>query len=165
MAENRGGMETVFHDVRPVELKLWLAINNRFFELFKGDGGIDQRTWSKAVEEEEASYRVGRYSRLPSNDLLHVIEGLRRGDMLPAIYFIFSRRGCREALQRCSYHELDLTTAAEKEAIVPAQQRRHTDSRPGHRAREDPKPRTPRSLSGNSSVSTSSNSGTGRTTS
>src|SRR2546426_10010491 len=37
--------------------------------------------------------------------------------MLPAIYFIFSRRGCREALQRCAYHEIDLTTAAEKEAI------------------------------------------------
>jgi ATP-dependent RNA helicase HelY len=117
MAENRGGMETVFHDVRPVELKLWLAINNRFLPLFKGDGGIDQRTWSKAAEEEEASYRVGRYSRLPSNDLLHVIEELKRGDMLPSIYFIFSRRGCREALQRCAYHELDLTTAAEKEAI------------------------------------------------
>ena len=117
MTENRGGMETVFHDVRPVELKLWLAINNRFLPLFKGDGAIEQRTWSKAAEEEEASYRVGRYSRLPSNDLLHVIEELRRGDMLPAIYFIFSRRGCREALQRCSYHELDLTSAAEKEAI------------------------------------------------
>jgi len=117
MAENRGGMETVFHDVRPVELKLWLAINNRLLPLFKGDGGIDQRTWTKAAGEEEASYRVGRYTRLPSNDLLHVIEELRRGDMLPAIYFIFSRRGCREALQRCSYHEIDLTTAAEKEAI------------------------------------------------
>ncbi len=117
MAENRGGMETVFHDVRPVDLKLWLAINNRFLPLFKGDGAIDQRTWSKAAEEEEASYRVGGYSRLPSNDLFHVIEELRRGDMLPAIYFIFSRRGCREALQRCAYHELDLTTAAEKEAI------------------------------------------------
>jgi len=48
---------------------------------------------------------------------LHVIEELKRGDMLPSIYFIFSRRGCREALQRCSYHEIDLTTAAEKEAI------------------------------------------------
>ena len=117
MAENRGGMETVFHDVRPVELKLWLAINNRFLPLFKGDGAIDQRTWSKAAEEEEASYRVGGYSKLPSNDLLHVIEELRRGDMLPAIYFIFSRRGCREALQRCSYHDIDLTTAAEKEEI------------------------------------------------
>src|SRR2546421_961723 len=117
MAENRGGMETVFHDVRPVELKMWLAINNRLYPLFKGDGGIDQRTWSKAAQEEEASYRIGGYRGLPSNDLLHVIEELRRFDMLPAIYFIFSRRGCREALQRCAYHELDLTTAAEKEAI------------------------------------------------
>ncbi|HEX9561286.1 MAG TPA: DEAD/DEAH box helicase [Candidatus Dormibacteraeota bacterium] len=117
MAENRGGMETVFHDVRPVELKMWLSINNRFLTLFKEGGGIDQRTWSKAAEEEEASYRVGRFSRLPSNDLLKVIEELRRLDILPSIYFIFSRRGCREALQRCSYHELDLTTAEEKEAI------------------------------------------------
>jgi len=117
MAENRGGMETVFHDVRPVELKMWLAINNRLYPLFKGDGGIDQRTWSKAAQEEGASYRIGGYRGLPSNDLLHVIEELRRFDMLPAIYFIFSRRGCREALQRCAYHEIDLTTAAEKEAI------------------------------------------------
>jgi len=117
MAENRGGMETVFHNVRPVELKMWLSIHNRFLTLFKEDGGIDQRTWSKGTEEEEASYRVGRFSRLPSNDLLKVIEELRRLDILPSIYFIFSRRGCREALQRCSYHELDLTTAEEKEAI------------------------------------------------
>jgi len=117
MAENRGGMETVFHDVRPVELKMWLAINSRFLPLFKTDGGIDQRTWSKAAQEEEASYRVGHFRGLPSNDLLHVIPELRALDMLPAIYFIFSRRGCREALQRCSYHEIDLTTADEKEAI------------------------------------------------
>ncbi|HKW59343.1 MAG TPA: DEAD/DEAH box helicase [Candidatus Dormibacteraeota bacterium] len=117
MAENRGGMETVFHDVRPVELKMWLAIHNRLYPLFKADGGIDQRTWSRAAQEEEASYRIGGYRGLPSNDLLHVIEQLRGTEMLPAIYFIFSRRGCREALQRCAYHELDLTTAAEKEAI------------------------------------------------
>src|SRR5438034_1275037 len=96
---------------------MWLAINNRFYPLFKSDGGIDQRTWSKAAQEEEASYRIGGYRGLPSNDLLHVIEQLRGLEMLPAIYFIFSRRGCREALQRCAYHELDLTTAAEKEAI------------------------------------------------
>ena len=117
MAENRGGMETVFHDVRPVELKMWLAINNRFSPLFKEDGGIDQRTWGRAAQEEEASYRIGGYRGLPSNDLLHVVEQLRGMDMLPAIYFIFSRRGCREALQRCAYHELDLTTDAEKQQI------------------------------------------------
>jgi ATP-dependent RNA helicase HelY len=117
MAENRGGMETVFHDVRPVELKMWLAINNRFLPLFNAAAGIDQRTWGRAAQEEEASYRVGRYRNLPSNDLLHVIDELKGLDMLPAIYFIFSRRGCREALQRCAVHEFDLTTAEEKEAI------------------------------------------------
>jgi ATP-dependent RNA helicase HelY len=117
MAKNRGGMETVFHDVRPVELKMWLAIQNRFYPLFNSDGGIDQRTWGKAAQEEEASYRIGGYRGLPSNDMLHVVEQLRGMDMLPAIYFIFSRRGCREALQRCAYHELDLTTAGEKEQI------------------------------------------------
>src|SRR5438094_858934 len=109
MAENRGGMETVFHNVRPVELKMWLAINNRFYPLFKTDGGIDQRTWSKAAQEEESSYRIGGYRGLPSNDLLHVIDQLRSLDMLPAIYFIFSRPGCREALQRCAYHGSELT--------------------------------------------------------
>src|SRR2546428_7157474 len=119
MAENRGGMEPVFHEVRPVELKMWLAINNRFYPLFKSDGGIDQRTWSKAAQEEEASYRIGGYPGLPSNDLLHVIEQLRGLEMLPATYFIFSRRGCREALHRCAYHEIDLTTAAAKEGIAP----------------------------------------------
>ena len=117
MAENRGGMATVFHDVRPVELKMWLAIHNQFLPLFKPDGGIDQRTWSKAAQEEEASYRIGGFRGLPSNDLLHVIEQLRNLEMLPAIYFIFSRRGCREALQRTAYHDLDLTTSAEKTEI------------------------------------------------
>ncbi len=117
MAENRGGMETVFHDVRPVELKMWLSIHNRFYPLFNAEGGIDQRTWTKGAQEEEASYRVGQYRRLPSNDLLHVVDELKRMDMLPAIYFIFSRRGCREALARCSFHELDLTTPQEKEEI------------------------------------------------
>ena len=117
MAENRGGMETVFHEKRPVELKMWLAIHNRFLPLFNKDGGIDQGTWSKGAQEEEASYRVGHYRKLPSNDLLHVVPELKRLDMLPAIYFIFSRRGCREALQRCALHEIDLTTPEEKEAI------------------------------------------------
>src|ERR671924_1270054 len=65
MAKNRGGMETVFHDVRPVELKMWLALHNRLLPLFKEDGGIDQRTWTQAAHEEEASYHMGGYKRLP----------------------------------------------------------------------------------------------------
>jgi ATP-dependent RNA helicase HelY len=126
MSENRGPIGTVFTDKRPVELKLWLAMQNRFFRLFSAEGQIDQKTWSRAAADEEASFRVNRYRSLPSNDLLGVISELERLEMLPAIYFIFSRRGCREALQRCSYHELDLTSEAEKSAIdkVAAERRR-----------------------------------------
>ena len=117
MSQNRGHIDTVYTDRRPVELRLWLSIKNRFLPLFGPDGQVDQRTWHEASGEEEAAYRVNRFRSLPSNDLLHVIAELERQRMLPAIYFIFSRRGCREALQRCSYHSLDLTSDAEKKAI------------------------------------------------
>src|ERR1700716_539305 len=117
MSENRGPVATVFHEERPTELKLWLAMGNRFCQLVAEDGGIDQRTWQHAVQEEEAAYRVHNFRDLRSNDMLRVIGELERMEMVPAIYFIFSRRGCREALQRCSYHDFDLTTDAEKAEI------------------------------------------------
>jgi ATP-dependent RNA helicase HelY len=116
MSQNRGRIDTVYTDRRPVELRLWLSIQNRFHPLF-GPDGVDQQTWARASTEEEAAFRVNRFRSLPSNDLLHVVAELERLKMLPAIYFIFSRRGCREALQRCAYHSLDLTTDAEKAAI------------------------------------------------
>jgi len=117
MAENRGPVGTVFHGERPTELVMWLAMQNRFYRLFNAEGQIEARTYARASQEEEASYRVQQYRRLPSNDMLPVIEELVRQEMVPAIYFIFSRRGCREALQRCSFHELDLTTPDEKARI------------------------------------------------
>ena len=117
MSQNRGRIDTVYTDRRPVELRLWLSIQNRFQPLFGPDGGVDQQTWAKASTEEEAAYRVNRFRSLPSNDLLHVVAELERLKMLPAIYFIFSRRGCREALQRCAYHSLDLTTDGQKATI------------------------------------------------
>jgi ATP-dependent RNA helicase HelY len=117
MSENRGPVATVYHEERPTELRLWLAMRNRLLPLFGEEGGIDQQTWSRAVEEEEASFRVRGLRHLPSNDMLRVIGELRRLEMVPAIYFIFSRRGCREALQRCALHQLDLTTDREKRAI------------------------------------------------
>ncbi len=117
MSENRGPIATVYHAERPTELRLWLAMRNRFYPLFAADGAIEQRTWQAAVQEDEAAYRVQGFRHLPSNDMLAVIGELDRLEMLPAIYFIFSRRGCREALQRCSFHDFDLTTDAEKAEI------------------------------------------------
>src|ERR1700694_4564180 len=68
MSENRGPVATVFHEERPTELKLWLAMRNRFYQLFAEDGGIDQRTWQHAVQEDEAAYRVPNFPDSPSTD-------------------------------------------------------------------------------------------------
>src|SRR5581483_2852296 len=58
--------------------------------------------------------------RAPENDLLQVIKRLHRNEMLPAIYFIFSRKGCGEALSRCVTHGVRLTTDDERRAIEAA---------------------------------------------
>jgi ATP-dependent RNA helicase HelY len=117
MSGNRGPIATVFHEQRPTELRLWLAMRNQLYPLFGPDGNVNQQTWARAVEEDEASLRARGYRPLPANDLLRIIAALRDREMLPAIYFIFSRRGCREALQRCAFHRLDLTTETEKRSI------------------------------------------------
>ncbi|MHB8571464.1 MAG: DEAD/DEAH box helicase [Candidatus Dormibacteria bacterium] len=120
MSRHRGPIETVSVVERPVELRMWLALGSRFHPLFGPDGNMDHRTWQRAQTQDEAVRGMEHLRRLPDNDLLQVIESLSRQDMLPAIYFIFSRRGCREALQRAAQHGIDLTTDAEKALIEDA---------------------------------------------
>lgn len=116
----RGTIETVMRTERPVALEMWLALDNVLHPLFDPRGNADRRTLELAQAQtlDDPRWRYAR--RAPDNDLFHVIDELTRRRMLPAIYFIFSRRGCREALSRCDLHSLDLTDAAEKRAIDAA---------------------------------------------
>jgi ATP-dependent RNA helicase HelY len=123
MTEQRGDVATVVVHQRPVELKLWLALRNQFLPLLDPDGRPVRDTWARAQADTVAEYRLARLRGTPENDLLAVVERLRERDFVPAIYFIFSRRGCREALVRCGEHGLDLTSPEEKariEAFVEA---------------------------------------------
>ena len=113
----RGSIGTVVRVERPVPLELWLSISNHLEPLFDERGRVARRTLDMAQNESMHEARFRYMRRAPDNDLFRVIEELRRRAMLPAIYFIFSRRGCAEALSRCSLHGLDLTDAREKEAI------------------------------------------------
>ncbi|MBJ7607670.1 MAG: DEAD/DEAH box helicase, partial [Candidatus Dormibacteraeota bacterium] len=124
MAENRGPIATVYHAERPTELRLWLSMRNVFRSLFDTHGKVNQDTWQRAQREDEAMSQAHGFRRLPANDMLKVVEQLDDQQMLPAIYFIFSRRGCREALQRCAYHGLDLTSDDEKARIERLTQQR-----------------------------------------
>ena len=116
----RGTVETVTRTERPVALELWLALDNVLHPLFDPRGSAARRTLELAQEQtlQDPRWRYAR--RAPDNDLLRVIDELTRRRMLPAIYFIFSRRGCREALARCELHELDLTDGTEKRALDAA---------------------------------------------
>jgi ATP-dependent RNA helicase HelY len=47
--------------------------------------------------------------------------------MLPAIYFIFSRRGCSEAVRQCLQSNVRLTSATERDVIVALATERTAD--------------------------------------
>jgi ATP-dependent RNA helicase HelY len=117
MAGLRGDIGTVVRTERPVPLELWLSITNRLEPLFDAGGKVSRRTLDMAQNESMHEARFRYMRRAPDNDLFRVIDELRLRSMLPAIYFIFSRRGCAEALSRCAVHGLDLTSRDEKEAI------------------------------------------------
>src|SRR5437588_1113112 len=120
MSLQRGDIATVSVTKRPVELRIWLAMRNEFYPLLDQQGGIPRETRQRAQAETATDYRLSQLRRPPENDLLPVVERLRSREFLPAIYFIFSRRGCREALARCAVHGFDLTTDAEKAQIDAA---------------------------------------------
>ena len=117
MSLQRGDIATVSVTERPVELRLWLAMRNELYPLLDEQGGIPRETRQRAQAETATDYRLRQLRRPPENDLLPVVERLARREFLPAIYFIFSRRGCREALARCAVHGFDLTSEAEKAQI------------------------------------------------
>ncbi|HYX83213.1 MAG TPA: DEAD/DEAH box helicase, partial [Gemmatimonadales bacterium] len=117
MSVQRGDVATVSVTKRPVELRLWLSVRNEFYPLLDEHGSIPRETRHAAQAEDSADFRLSQLRRPPENDLLPVVDRLRGREFVPAIYFIFSRRGCREALARCAGHGFDLTTPAEKAEI------------------------------------------------
>lgn len=118
MASHRGEMGVVAITQRPTELRLWLAMENELFPLFDERGNVMRSTWNRAQEEVASDRRFPRHRNLDSNNMSRVIAELVRQEMVPAIYFIFSRRGCEEALQRCAMRHVDLTSGSEKKKIA-----------------------------------------------
>ncbi|HEY6537439.1 MAG TPA: DEAD/DEAH box helicase [Candidatus Dormibacteraeota bacterium] len=116
MTERRGPMAVVVRQERPVELRTWLGIRNRLLPLLDPEGRLDRSTLERAQQERGGDRRLGgsRLAWASENDMLRILDQLAEHDMLPAIYFIFSRRGCREALARCSTHRVDFTSLEQK---------------------------------------------------
>ncbi|MHB8467249.1 MAG: DEAD/DEAH box helicase, partial [Acidimicrobiales bacterium] len=105
----RGAATSIIEERRPVELtNLYLAGDRRTRKLALLPMFAKQRPNPRAAELGKAFTP----RRVP------VVELLDAKGMLPAIYFVFSRAGCDEAVRTCRREGVRLTTEAEDAAIA-----------------------------------------------
>ncbi|WP_017327560.1 RNA helicase [Synechococcus sp. PCC 7336] len=101
-------------DYRPVPLEFSFVNSKGMFPLLEEkDGKIVGNSRLKTRRPQKLQRRD---QRPQGPDIARVVEHLRSRDMLPAIYFIFSRRGCDSAIATLGDADL-LTSATEREAL------------------------------------------------
>ena len=104
--------ECVYTDFRPVPLRFFYYDSSRPFDLLPlltPDGKLNSKI---RPERRDKNSRAKAKQRNTAKDVISV---LHKKDMLPAIYFTFSRKKCDEQMEKCCY--LDLITKGEAKEI------------------------------------------------
>ncbi|HET7476564.1 MAG TPA: DEAD/DEAH box helicase [Dermatophilaceae bacterium] len=120
----RGATAVVIEDRRPVELEHLYLVGDRSAErLHLLPTFVDGRPnpEAAALDSRAAGPPVHRgrprRSRLYTPRRAETVERLVDEEMVPAIYFIFSRAACDDAVQQCMDYGLRLTTSEERAQI------------------------------------------------
>lgn len=101
-----GPTELIYSDFRPVPLQFYFGNLKGLFPLLDGNQKyINPRLKPKGPKPK------GKAARPEPPSITYVLGQLRERDMLPAIYFIFSRRGCDKAVEEMG--DLSLVNARE----------------------------------------------------
>ncbi|MBD3880798.1 DEAD/DEAH box helicase [Phormidium tenue FACHB-886] len=106
-----GSTKLIYSDFRPVPLEFHFCNPKGLFPLLNPNGkGINPRLKPKGGRQR---------GRQDAPSLGYVVSQLQQRDMLPAIYFIFSRRGCDKAVAEMGNFSLvnDAEVAALKQQI------------------------------------------------
>ncbi len=116
--ERRGTTDLIVEEARPVPLEslyfvkdLWAEEPLKLLPTFVA-GGRPNNAVTRLLQQQR-----GRRRRFVAPRRLDVLEHLRRSDMLPAIYFIFSRAGCDSAAASVATAGLRLVDEDERAAI------------------------------------------------
>jgi len=123
----RGRTEVIIEEERPVDIRHWYFASDELLPMFvhTADGQampnprgreLDRRRHRDARPARGGRRVVEKRGRMPLRT--EVLERLNSEDMLPAIYFIFSRKGCDEAVRQCLRDGLRLTNPAERQRII-----------------------------------------------
>jgi len=101
-----GPTDLIHSDFRPVPLQFHFCTSKGLFPLLNRD----QATISPQLQSRGKRGTRGNTSRQDKRpetpSLVYVISQLQQRDLLPAIYFIFSRRGCNQAVAEVSHLQL-----------------------------------------------------------
>ena len=132
LEEVRGDTEIVVSEHRPVPLDQHVLFGDELMELFAA-GSKNQRVNAELVQKHSSKLRIPigkytkgkkpkgeldrRFSRIPKISKPEVVEILEDNDLLPAIFFIFSRVGCDAAVRACHQYGVRLTTREEQAEI------------------------------------------------
>lgn len=129
--EVRGQTEIIVSEKRPVPLNQHVLFGSELIDLFQNANG-DNRVNSELVSMHAAklrtpaikSSRPGRYKgsyqnepKIPKLTKPEIIDELEDQDLLPAIFFIFSRAACDAAVKACQHSNVRLTTTEERKEI------------------------------------------------
>jgi ATP-dependent RNA helicase HelY len=129
----RGPTEVVIEERRPVPLDNYYLVGDELHPLLVDRGNGELVPNPALARRSDGAWNGrhrggslqragnGRRSRVRARDWvptrIEVVDLLERERLLPAIYFIFSRAGCDQALTQCRAAGLRLTTAAEQREI------------------------------------------------
>ena len=132
LQEVRGDTAVVVSEIRPVPLDQHVLVRGDLVPLFdarasgsvnrdllrmrQGRGDDNQLRGKRGRNQSHGGprQRQGRTERI---DRAHVVELLERNNLLPAIFFIFSRVGCEAAVQQVRRSGIRLTTTEERDEI------------------------------------------------
>jgi ATP-dependent RNA helicase HelY len=124
----RGRTEVFIEERRPVELRHWYFVADQLLPMFVhgGDGTpipnprgaeFDRRRHRGPTRPSRGDRRhVQRRARVPYRS--DVVDRLDDESMLPAIYFIFSRKGCDAAVRQCIDDGVRLTDDDARQRII-----------------------------------------------
>lgn len=111
----RGETDIILTDKRPVPLNQFMMVGRQIMPLFDSTdehiGSINRAVVAAAAKQEEAGKRRG-----PKRS--DVVTHMAGANMLPAIYFIFSRAGCDGAVKQLLMDKVDFTSPADREEIL-----------------------------------------------
>jgi ATP-dependent RNA helicase HelY len=123
----RGRTEVIIEDRRPVDIRHWYFAADELMPMFvsrpDGESLPNPRGREFDRRRRRGPERPGRGGKRPHRGRrraplrTEVVERLEAERMLPAIYFIFSRRGCDDAVRQCLRDGVRLTSAEERRRI------------------------------------------------